>query len=665
MQVRLICASLALALSSFAGCAVAATPAKAPFTVKIIGLNDYHGNLETPGTFGVNTLVPTAQRPSVGGAEFLAAYVARMKATNPLNVVVGAGDFIGASPLISALFFDEPAVETLNKIGVEFNAVGNHEFDKGKDELKRLQNGGCKTTHGVPEANSCKGFGSSAVGTFDGARFKWLSANVIEDATGRTLLPAYGIKTFNGVKVAFIGMTLKGTPGIVTPTGVAGLQFKDEADTVNALVPKLRAQGVESIVVLVHQGGFQNTLTGLINQPITSDINGCTGDLKNADGTDSDIRAIVKRLDNAVDLVISGHTHAAYNCSANTVDVRGTSLGNAVTTSRPTGMPNKVGRLVPVTSTPAFGRVLTEVDLTINPNTRDVVAVSPKNVLVDRTDAAINTAIANDPSVKNVVAAYKAAVSPLANAVVGSITAGMSNAANAAGEMEAGDLIADAQLAATQAASLGGAQIAFMNAGGVRNPGFVKPADQPANPSTGTPAITYTYPYDLTYGDAFTTQPFGNSLVTMTLTTQQIKDVLEQQFANCNGQGVSNRIMQISSSLHYTWDAASTATCGSRITMVSYTPTDVTVVPHVVTGPTEMLVVGGVVQNPGKTYRVTVNNFMATGGDGFATFINGTSQLGGAQDIDALIAYLALYKNAAVSYDPSAAVLAKPRITRQ
>jgi 5'-nucleotidase len=645
MKIRLICASLALA---FAGCAVAQSTAKPPFTVKIIGFNDYHGNLESPGTFGVNTLVPTANRPLVGGAEYLAAYVARMKATNPLNVVVGAGDFIGATPLISALFFDEPAIETLNQIGVEFNAVGNHEFDKGKDELKRLQNGGCKTTQGVPEANSCKGFGSGATGTFDGAKFKWLSANVVETATGKTLLPAYGIKTFNGVKVAFIGMTLKGTPGIVTPTGVAGLSFNDEADTVNALVPKLRAQGVESIVVLVHQGGFQNTLTGVSNQPITSDINGCTGDLKNVDGSDSDIRAIVKRLDNAVDLVISGHTHAAYNCSATTVDVRGTTLANAATTARPTGMPNKAGRLVPVTSSSAFGRVLTEVDVTINPATRDITAVSPRNVLIDRTDAAVNSDITNAPGVKNVVLAYKAAVSPLANAVIASITAPMTNTANAAGEMEAGDLIADAQLAATQPAGLGGAVMAFMNAGGVRNPGFVNAA-----------AI---YPYNLTYGDAFTVQPFGNSLVTLTLTAQQLKDVLEQQFANCNGQGTANRIMQISSGLKYSWSA--TGTCGTRIKDVTFTPTDVTVVPHQVNGAVDYIVVNGVVQNPGQIYRVTVNNFMATGGDGFGVFVGGTSVLGGAQDIDALTAYLTGFKSPLPAYDPTAAALAKPRITR-
>jgi len=647
MKIRLLCASLAVA---FAGCATAqSTAPKAPFTVKIVGFNDFHGNLETPGTFGANTLVPTANRPLVGGAEYMAAYVARMKAANPLNIVVGAGDYIGATPLISALFYDEPAVEALNKIGVEFNSVGNHEFDKGKDELKRLQNGGCKTTNGIVDANSCKGFGSATPGTFDGAKFKWLSANVVENATGKTLLPAYGVKTFNGVKVAFIGMTLKGTPGIVTPTGVAGLTFNDEADTVNALIPKLRAQGIESIVVLVHQGGFQNTITGVSNQPITSDINGCTGDLKNTDGTDSDIRAIVKRLDNAVDLVISGHTHAAYNCSATTVDVRGTTPANAVTTTRPTGMPNKTGRLVPVTSSSAFGRVLTEVDVTINPTTRDITAVSPRNVLVAQNDTGILADINANPEVKNLVAAYKAAVSPLANAVIATITAPMTNTANAAGEMEAGDLIADAQLAATQPVGLGGAVMAFMNAGGVRNPGFN--------------VAGASYPYNLTYGDAFTVQPFGNSLVTMTLTAQQIKDVLEQQFANCNGQGTANRIMQIASSLKYTWNAA--GTCGTRIVDATFTPTDVTVVPPAVTGATEILVMGGVVQQPTKTYRVTVNNFMATGGDGFGVFLGGTSVQGGAQDIDALTAYLSLYKSSNTSYNPTAVELSKPRITKQ
>ena len=630
----LLAASLATA---FAGCALAQTTT-APITVKIIGFNDFHGNLQSPGTFGQNTVVPAAMRPAVGGAEYIAAYVARLKAQNPLNAVVGGGDFVGASPLISALFFDEPAVEAMNHVGVDFTSVGNHEFDKGSAELKRLQNGGCKITSGAQDPNSCKGLGSKVPGTFDGARFKWLSANVIENSTGRTLLPPYGIKAFNGVKVAFIGMTLKGTPGIVTPTGVAGLTFQDEADTVNALVPRLRAQGIEAIVVLVHQGGFQSS-------PNVGDINGCDGNLHNADGSKSDIENIVNRLDDAVDLVISAHTHAAYNCSANTVDVKNVG-GVAVSTARPTGLANKAGRLIPVTSASAFGRLVTDIDLQLDPKTHDVIAVAPTNRLVDRTDPAINAAIAADPTVRNIVAGYNALVSPLASAVVATLASALPNAANGAGEMPAGDLIADAQLAATQPASLGGAQIAFMNAGGVRNPGFA-----PAG---------VTYPYALTYGDAFTVQPFGNSLVTMTLTAVQLKALLEQQFNGCMGQ-TANRVMQSSNGLKYSWSGSAPA-C-SKVIDATFTPTDVTRTPPVATGPTETIVSGGVVLHPAKTYRVTVNNFMATGGDGFATLLGGTNVLGGAQDIDALVAYLAGYKAPNPAYDPSQPALGIPRVT--
>jgi len=656
---------LLLALAGAFGAAGTPAPAFAadtpnPVTVKIVAFNDFHGTLESPGTFGPNTVgtyASTGNRPDVGGVDFMAAYLAGMRAKNPNTVVVGAGDLIGASPLISALFFDEPAVETLNKLGLDFSSVGNHEFDKGKTELLRLQNGGCKlTAGGVPEANSCKGFGSAAPGTFDGAKFKWLSANVVDTATGKTLLPAYGVKTFGGVKIAFIGMTLKGTPGIVTPGGVVGLSFQDEADTVNALIPKLKAQGINAVVVLIHQGGFQNVVTGSGTQPTTTDINGCTGNLRNTDGSDSDIRSVVSRLDDAVDLVISAHTHAAYNCSDNTLDVSSTGSSSV---ARPTGLANRVGRLIPVTSASAFGRVMTEIDLQLSATTRDVVKVSPVNVLVARdkrvnaavvpaTDpvviAAQNEVLAN-PGMSTLVGAYKTAVSPLANAVVATITAGMSNTANAAGEMEAGDLIADAQLAATQPAGVGAAQIAFMNAGGVRSPGFVSSAGA--------------YPYALTYGDAFTVQPFGNILQTMTLTTQQIKDVLEQQFSGCKGQ-TAQRIMQVSNGFSYTWSAS--GTCGTRIRSVGFTPTDLTAVPPVATGPTEALVVNGVVQNPDKTWRVTVNNFMATGGDGFGVFTGGTAISGGGQDIDALIAYLGGYKAPNAAYDPTAVALKKPRI---
>jgi len=362
------------------------------------------------------------------------------------------------------------------------------------------------------------------------------------------------------------------------------------AQTVNALIPELRAQGIEAIVVLVHQGGFQ---TGTL-----SDINGCEGGLAG-----SDIERIVAKLDNAVDLVISGHTHAAYNCK----------------------LPNAAGRLIPVTSSSAFGRVLGDVDVVIDPATRDITTVTATNRLVARNDPAVTA----DLGVQRIVTAYNGLVSPIANQVIGSIAGDLpSTASDAACSMPAGDLIADAQLAATRPEGFGKAVIAFMNRGGVRSPGFA--FAQAIGEGDG----------NVTYGEAFTVQPFGNSLVTMTLTAQDIKNVLEQQFAGCRGQAdAATRIMIPSAGFKYVWDGAQA--CNARIRSVTLTTG----------GSTETLVdASGALPLPNKTYRVTVNNFMATGGDGFTTFLNGKDLLGGAQDIDALVAFLGQYKKPKPAY---------------
>ena len=582
------------------------TPVAAPFTVKVMGFNDYHGTLESPGTFGQNAAVAAADRPRVGGAEFMAAHIANLKKQNPLNVVVGAGDSIGASPLISSLFYDEPAVETLNRIGLEFNSVGNHEFDKGATELLRLQNGGCKLIGSGIDPNSCKG---ATVGTpvpFEGAKFKWLSANVMSVSTGKPLLPAYGIKTFNGVKVAFIGMTLKATPTIVTPTGVAGLEFKDEAETVNALIPELRAQGIESIVILIHEGGFQTGTLG--------DINACEGNLAG-----SAIASIVKKLDNAVDLVVSGHTHAAYNCM----------------------LPNASGRNISVTSSSAFGRVLTDIDVTIDPTTRDII----KSVATNRLTINNDPAVPADSALTKIVAAYKALVSPIANSVIGATTTDLlNNRTDGACNMPAGSLIADSQLAATQPAAFGGAVAAFMNGGGVRSPGFV--FAQSGTEGNG----------NVTYGEAFTVQPFGNSLVTLTLNTQNIRDFLEEQFAGCLGQSTTaTRFALPSAGFKYTWDGAKA--CGARVSNVTL---------RTAAGVETLVDASGAVQNPAKNYRITVNNFMADGGDGYSTLVKGTNRIGGAQDIDALTAYLADFKAPKAPYANGGNLLdaGTPRINR-
>ena len=540
---RLLARSLPALL--LAACAAAPPgPAPAPFAVKVIAFNDFHGNLHSPGLFG-----PGAP---VGGADYLAAHVARLKSGNPLNAVVAAGDLVGATPLVSALFRDEPSVEVLNHVGLEFSAVGNHEFDRGTAHLQALQRG---------------------------ARFQWLSANVVETAAGRTLLPAYGVKRFRDVDVAFIGMTLRATPTIVAPTGIAGLSFRDEAETVNALVPELRARGIEAVVVLVHEGGQQRGRE--------QDINGCAGNLSG-----SAIARIVRRLDDAVDLVVAGHSHTAFNCR----------------------LPNATGRPILVTSASAFGRVLTDIDLTIDPAKRDVVATSATNRLVVRDDPAVTP----DPAVTALVSRYDDLVAPLANRVVGSVARALPNTrVDRACNMPAGDLVADAMLDATRA------DIAFMNGGGVRNPGF----------AAG----------DVTYAQAFTVQPFGNSLVTLTLGARQLKDALEEQFAGCLGQSpTTTRIMLPSAGFKYTFEA--TRACGERIRSATLTTA----------AGTERIVSDGAIVDDRRTYRVTVNSYMADGGDGYSTFASVAERRGGGQDIDALVGYLANFKAPMPAFVPGA-----------
>jgi 5'-nucleotidase len=546
------------------------------FQLKIIAFNDFHGNLESPGKSRANLQSPLVP---VGGVDYLAGYVAHLKSENPLNIVVSAGDLTGASPLVSALFHDEGTIETMNRLGLELNAVGNHEFDKGMQELRRKQHGGCFPG----DRNTCEG---AAVGTpvpFEGAKFQYLAANVLDEKTGKTIFPGYAIKTFNGVKVAFIGLTLKDTPTIVIAKNVAGLRFTDEADAINGIVRKLKPQGVNIFVVLVHQGGFQKPGDD------TADINTCQGGLKGYP-----IEGIVNRLDDAVDLLLSAHTHVAYNCS----------------------LPNSVGRRIPVTQASAFGRMLTDADLTIDPRTKTATAVTVRNILVDRTDPQIQP----DPTLQRIVERYSALAAPIIDRVEGSISAESAKPINAAGESAMGDLIADAQLEATHTTPAR-AQIALMNEGGVRTGlRFVSGAP-------GVPAGK------VTYGELVTAQPFGNDLVTMTLTGSQIQILLEEQFKGCAlgaapGDDVpqSDRRLEVSAGFTYAWHADSPP-C-HRIDPQSIRFNGAPVTPH-------------------GRYRVTVNSLMAEGGEQLYVLKQGTDRVVGMQDVDAMTAYFA--KHAIVS----------------
>ena len=644
MKIKQLVSACALFIVSF-GIATAAST-----TVRIISFNDFHGNMQSPGNFSIQpggSGTTTISKAS-GGADYLAGYIKNLKIGYPNNVVVSAGDLTGASPLISGAFHDEGSVEVMNRLGLEFNAVGNHEFDYGKTEVLRKQNGGCYPG-GTIGVDTCLGNAnvsspnppSLPIPTpypFEGAKYKYLSANVVDSSTGKTLFPGYAIKTFKSstggnLRVGFIGMTLKDTPSLVTPTGVAGLNFNDEIQTVNSLITTLRARGVETIVVLIHQGGFQGS-TG------PNYINDCS--LSSSGAADANalepLRDIVKGLDPAVDLVVSGHTHTAYTCF----------------------LPNSTGKTIPVTQAGNYGRVVSNIDLSIDNSTGDVNTVlAVNNTVIDRTNAAITP----DPTVASIVNAYNTNISPVANQVVATLNAAVTNTENAAytagvtgttGEKTAGDLIADSMLVATAPVSFGNAEIAFTNNGGVR-------ADY-----AGT---TASFPYILTYGNAFTVTPFGNNLVTMTLTAQQLKDALEMQFVgnNCstpsgvNKQISYDKVMQPSKGFYFTW-SASAAAC-HKIQDVIFTTYD----SHDAIVNVEQIVSAGAVVNPTNTYRVTVNSFLATGGDNFSVFNLGTNRLGGAQDIDAVVAYLAQFKtpNANNSgYDPRASNLHTPRINK-
>jgi 5'-nucleotidase len=544
--------------------ASAAPDAAAPLVhVRILAINDFHGNLEPPsGTNGVILVPPDdplASSPEArvtdagvtlvpaGGAAYLAAHVARLRAESPATtIVVSAGDLTGASPMLSNLYADEPSILAMDRLGLDFEAVGNHDFDRGLVELRRLQKAGCT-------------LGDCDAGSFAGASFEYLAANVIDDATGRTVFPPYAIRDLGGARVAFIGETLRQTPSVTKTDAVKGLSFEDEATAANALVPELQRQGVSAIVLVIHQGGMQS---------IGGTYDGCKG-------FSGDLGPILERLSPAIDVVVSGHTHQAYDCLID-------------------------GRLV--TSAMSYGRLVTRIDLTIDPSAHRVVEKHARNVPVTHD-------IPADPEVDRIVRTYEDRSRAITGRVVGyvkkTLTGNSRAARNASCETPLGDVIADAMRAAT------GADIAFMNPGGIRADLVAKREGRPD--------------FEVTYGDAFEVQPFGNALVTMKLRGAQILALLEGQF----GSRQEPRILQVSKgfSYLYAFDRAHETAAVSQLRL------------------------GGRPIDPAKTYRVTVPSFLAAGGDSFRVLQSGEDRTEGAVDVDALTTYLGKVSSAAAPLD--------------
>jgi 5'-nucleotidase len=536
-------ALVAPGLSNPVGAQTASSAPAAPNTtpgvldLQLLGLNDFHGNLEPPAGSGGRIGTTNA-----GGAEYLAAHIRRLRNENNRTIVAHAGDLIGASPIVSAIFKDEPTIEIMRLIGLDVLGVGNHEFDEGHVELQRIAGGGCHPTEGCFD------------GVYAGATFPTLAANVIETASGNSILPAWDIRVVDGVKIGFIGVTLEGTPTIVAPSGVRGLKFEKESVALNRTAALLKGQyGVNTIVALIHEGVI----------PADTDPQGCNG-------VTGPITNIVKDTSADVDVFITGHTHQAYICTLS-------------------------GR--PVTSAASFGRLITKIDLKIDKSTGKVMSSTARNVVVTRD-------IAPAADVTSYITRTKAKAAPRTNRVLGRVTADITRTQNPAGESALGNLIADSQLAATSGDSNGKAVIAFMNPGGVRT-------DLIASQTSGGEAAG-----DVTYGESFAVQPFGNNLMTITMTGADILEVLEQQFDNPSaGQ---NRILSASKGFTYSW--APSAAKGKKVSDAKLDGTGI---------------------NPTSTYRVTVNNFLADGGDLFTAFVKGKDRLGGVVDLDALEAAFA------------------------
>jgi 5'-nucleotidase len=524
--------------------------------VQLLAFNDFHGWLQPPtGSDG------RIGETEAGGIAYFASHLARLKATNPNTVVVSAGDNIGASPLMSSMFHDEPTIEALGAAGLEFSAVGNHELDEGWGELYRMQKGGCHPVDGCNDGTD-----------FPGATFQFLSANIALDprrvdptvfaASGwkagsnhpATLFPPFAIKEVGGVKIGFIGLTLRRAPDLVLATGITGLTFGAEAKTANDVARLLRRQGVRTIVVLIHEGG----------RPADEDTGACRG-------MSGEILDIVRKMSDDINVVVSGHTHRAYTCTF------GAKL---------------------VTSAERYGHAITDINLRIDRRSGQVLTKSAHNVIVTRD-------IKENPAAAALVAHYLNLAASASLRIVGSQTASVTRDANEAGESPLGDLVADALLAATADPALGGAVLALINPGGLRE-NLVYP-----------PQISNAEPVPITYADVFSVMPFGNSLEVKTLSGDTVRRLLEQQFDN--PRPGSRTILQVSKGFSYSYDLSRPA--GRRVDAAT-------------------IAIDGRVLEPRTRYRVAMSNFLWAGGDRFSVAGLGTDAITVGSDLDAVIGYL-------------------------
>ncbi|KOU13560.1 5'-nucleotidase [Streptomyces sp. WM6372] len=472
--------------------------------VQMLSFNDFHGTLEPPqgssGTVTERQADGTTKAIPAGGVEYLATGLREARKGHEYSVTAAAGDMIGGSPMLSGLFHDEPTVEALNKLKLDVSSVGNHEFDEGKTELRRMAYGGCHPVDGCFESGK----------DYTGAEYKYLAANVTDEKTKRPLLNPTFIWKKGDVKIGFIGVTLEGTPDVVTADGVKGLKFGDEVETINKYAAELDKQGVKSIVALIHEGGLP--ASGAYNYDCNVPGAGA--------GVSGAIVDIAKNIDPKVDALVTGHTHQAYACN----------------------IPDPAGNPRMVTSAASYGRAFTDTTLTYDRQTKDIVrtaALAPQPVT-----KAVTRDVPKAPDMTELITRWNALAAPVASRPMGYISADIAGRGSEAPEKPLGDMIADAQLEATAPAAKGGAQLAVMNPGGIRADLAYKAAG-----AEGDGVVTY--------GESYTVQPFNNLMNVVDLTGAQLITALQQQVSG-PVNGPNPKILQVSKGFTYTLDMTKT-----------------------------------------------------------------------------------------------------------
>ncbi|MFJ1966909.1 bifunctional metallophosphatase/5'-nucleotidase [Streptomyces massasporeus] len=459
--------------------------------VQLLSFNDLHGNLEPPaGSSGRVTETQadgTTKTIDAGGVEYLATHLRQARKGEKYSITAAGGDMVGASPLISGLFHDEPTIEALNKLDLDVTSVGNHEFDEGAKELGRLQNGGCHPKDGC-----------YADKKFKGADFPYLAANVLDEKTKKPILKPYWVWKKNGVKVGFIGVTLEGTPDIVSAEGVKGLSFKDEVETIDKYAKVLQKQGVKSIVALIHEGGF----------PASTSYNYDCDSPGAGDGVSGPIVDIAKNVTPQVDALVTGHTHNAYVCSI----------------ADPAGKPRMV------TSAASFGRLYTDTTLTYDRRTGDIARTAVKSA-----NRVVTRDVPKAPDMTELIGKWNTLAAPIGNKPIGYISGDIGNTGT---ESPLGDLIADAQLAHGKQLDPE-TDLALMNPGGIR-----APLTYAAKAGEGDGVVTY--------AEGFTVQPFANTVNLQDFTGAQVIQALKEQVSGPNA--AAPKVLQVSSGLTYTLD---------------------------------------------------------------------------------------------------------------